>query len=397
MLRTDGGPALDEALAAALDQRRRAGLYRRPRTVEPGAAPPWQVVDGRLCLGFSSNDYLGLARDARIATVLSGAAGTWGTGAGAAHLAGGHTRAHGELEERLADWTGRPRALLFSTGYMANLGALCALAGRGDLVAEDRLNHASLIDAARLAGARVRRYAHGDPEALARRLEASHDGARFVVTDGVFSMDGDEAPLTQLVEVCENTGAILMVDDAHGLGVLGTEGRGLTDGIPADRVPVLVGTLGKALGGFGAFVAGSEALIETLIQKARPWIYTTAPPPAVAAAVSEAVRIARAEDWRRQRLAAHVRRFREGAAALGLTLLPSRTPIQPVILGAAEAATRASEALLEAGLWVAAIRPPTVPEGTARLRISLSAAHEDEHIDRLLDGLARLGIPAESR
>jgi 8-amino-7-oxononanoate synthase len=201
----------------------------------------------------------------------------------------------------------------------------------------------------------------------------------------------------QIVEICERAGAILMVDDAHGIGVLGTEGRGLTDGIPASRIPVLVGTLGKALGGFGAFVAGSEALIETLVQRARPWIYTTAPPPAVAAAVSEAVRIARAEDWRRHRLAGHVRRFREGATALGLTLLPSRTPIQPVILGTAEAAARASEALLEDGLWVAAIRPPTVPDGTARLRISLSAAHEDEHIDRLLAGLAGLRIAAEPR
>lgn len=393
MPQTDRGSALDQALTAALDQRRAAGLYRRPRTVEPGLAAPWQIVDGRRCLGFASNDYLGLARDPRIAAVLAGAAGTWGTGAGAAHLAGGHTRAHGELEECLADWTGRPRALLFSTGYAANLGALCALAGRGDLVVEDRLNHASLIDAARLSGARVRRYAHANPEALARRLDTSAGGATFVVTDGVFSMDGDEAPMAQIVEICAQAGAILMVDDAHGMGVLGTEGRGVTDAIPAGRIPVLVGTLGKALGGFGAFVAGSEALIETLVQKARPWIYTTAPPPAVAAAVSEAVRIARAEEWRRKRLAGHVRRFREGAAALGLALLPSRTPIQPVLLGTAEAAVRASEALFEAGLWVAAIRPPTVPAGTARLRISLSAAHDDDHIDQLLDGLAGLRIP----
>jgi 8-amino-7-oxononanoate synthase len=397
MPRTDCGNTLDQDLAAALERRRSAGLYRHARTVEPGGAPPWQMVDGRRCLGFSSNDYLGLARDPRISAALAKAAGTWGTGAGAAHLAGGHTRAHAELEEQLADWTGRPRALLFSTGYMANLGALAALAGRGDLVLEDRLNHASLIDAARLTGARVRRYAHADPDALARRLDAADNGATFVVTDGVFSMDGDEAPLGRIAAICERAGACLMVDDAHGLGVVGTEGRGLTDGLSMDRVPVLVGTLGKALGGFGAFVAGSESLVETLIQKARPWIYTTAPPPAVAAAVSEAVRIARTEAWRRQRLTEHVRRFREGAAALGLNLPPSRTPIQPVILGAAEAATRASESLFDAGIWVAAIRPPTVPDGTARLRISLSAAHEDEHIDRLLEGLARLRTPAVPR
>lgn len=397
MPRTDCGSALDRGLAAALEQRRSAGLYRHPRIVEPGEAPPWQVVDGRRCLGFSSNDYLGLARDPRVGAALAKAAGTWGTGAGAAHLAGGHTQAHAELEEQLADWTGRPRALLFSTGYMANLGALAALAGRGDLVLEDRLNHASLIDAARLAGARVRRYAHADPDALARRLDAAGGGATFVVTDGVFSMDGDEAPLVRIAAICERAGACLMVDDAHGLGVVGSEGRGLTAGLSMTSVPVLVGTLGKALGGFGAFVAGSEALVETLIQKARPWIYTTAPPPAVAVAVSEAVRIARAEEWRRHRLAEHVRRFREGAAALGLHVLPSRTPIQPVILGEAAAASRASEILFDAGLWVAAIRPPTVPDGTARLRISLSAAHEDEHIDRLLDGLARLRLPAGPR
>ncbi len=385
---TDSGTVLDHRLTAALDRRRAAGLYRHPRTVQPGDTPPWQIVDGRRCLGFSSNDYLGLARDPRIGRVLADAARTWGVGAGAAHLAGGHTRAHAELEEQLADWTGRPRALLFSTGYMANVGALTALAGRGDLVLEDRLNHASLIDAARLTGARVRRYAHADTGALSRRLDAADAGRIFVVTDGVFSMDGDEAPLVRMAGICQVAGACLMVDDAHGLGVLGAEGRGLTDGLPAGRIPVLVGTLGKALGVFGAFVAGSEAVIETLIQKARPWIYTTAPPPAVAAAVSEALRIARAESWRRDRLAALVTRFREGAANLGLRVLPSRTPIQPVIAGSAEAATAASEALFDAGLWVAAIRPPTVPEGTARLRVSLSAAHEDQHVDRLLEALA---------
>ncbi len=388
----DTGQARDEALSRALDNRRLAGLYRQPRVVDAGLQAPWQIVDGRRCIGFSSNDYLGLARDPRIADVLAKAAGIWGTGAGAAHLAGGHTREHEALEETLAEWTGRPRALLFSTGYMANLGALTALVRRGDLVLEDRLNHASLIDAARLTGARVRRYAHADAAALARRLETAGDSRTFVVTDGVFSMDGDIAPLAQLASICDERGACLVVDDAHGLGVIGADGRGATAALNHEQVPVLVGTLGKALGGFGAFVAGSEPLVDTLVQKARSWIYTTAPPPAIAAAVREAVTIARAEDWRRQRLTGHINRFRTAAASLGLTLAPSETPIQPVIMGSAHAAVAASEALFEAGLWVPAIRPPTVPEGTARLRVSLSAAHAEADVDRLLDALS--GLPA---
>ena len=391
MAGTDSPRARDEALSRALERRRKAGLYRRPRVVDAGFEAPWQMVDGRRCIGFSSNDYLGLARDPRIADVLAQAAGRWGTGSGAAHLAGGHTREHEALEETLAEWTGRPRALLFSTGYMANLGALTALVGRTDLIVEDRLNHASLIDAARLTGATVRRYAHGDPAALRRRLEAAGQSRSFVVTDGVFSMDGDVAPVTEIASVCAEHDACLIVDDAHGLGVIGPDGQGATAGIAPAQVPVLVGTLGKALGGFGAFVAGSEPLVETLIQRARSWIYTTAPPPAVAAAVREAVNIARTEDWRRERLSDHIGHFRRSAASLGLNLAPSDTPIQPVILGSARAAVTASEALFEAGLWVPAIRPPTVPEGSARLRVSLSAAHADADVERLLDALSGLG------
>lgn len=390
MQETNTGQTRDEALSRALESRRLAGLYRQTRVVDAGLPAPWQIVDGRRCIGFSSNDYLGLARDPRIAEVLGRAAGIWGTGAGAAHLAGGHTREHEALEETLADWMGRPRALLFSTGYMANLGALTALVRRTDLVLEDRLNHASLIDAARLTGARVRRYAHGDPAALRRRLDAAGESRTFVVTDGVFSMDGDIAPLAEMAALCDEHNACLIVDDAHGLGVTGADGRGATAGLTPEQVPVLVGTLGKALGGFGAFVAGSAPLVETLIQRARSWIYTTAPPPAVAAAVREAVNIARAEDWRRQRLLEHIGRFRAAAVSLGLNLTSSNTPIQPVILGSAHAAVAASEALFEAGLWVPAIRPPTVPEGTARLRVSLSAAHSETDVERLLDALSGL-------
>lgn len=350
-------------------------------------------VDGRRCINFCSNDYLGLARDPRPGEAMARAARAWGAGSGAAHLVSGHTAEHHALEEELADFVGTPRALLFSTGYMANLGALCALAGRGDVVAEDRLNHASLLDASRLCGARVRRYAHADPEAAARRLEG--DGRRkLVVTDAVFSMDGDTAPLAALAGIARRAGAWLMVDDAHGLGIAGPGGRGslAAAGLKPANSTVLVGTLGKALGTFGAFVAGDEDLVETLVQRARPYVYTTAPPPAVAAATRASLAIATREEWRRQRLAELTARFRAGAAGLGLRLMASDTPIQPLLAGEPAAALAASEALFEAGIWATAIRPPTVPEGSARLRITLSAAHEDAHVERLLDVLA--GLPA---
>ena len=384
-----------ELLDAGLDRLGAAGLYRRRRIVGPhaGLGQAELLVDGRRCLAFCSNDYLGLARDPRVARAMAAAAGEWGAGSGAAHLVTGHTTEHHALEEALADFTGFPRALLFSTGYMANLGLVCSLAGRGDLVAEDRLNHASLVDASRLSGAAVRRFAHADPAAAARRL-AAEARRKFIVTDGVFSMDGDAAPLEALARVAASAGADLLVDDAHGLGVVGRQGRGslAAAGLGPASVGGLVGTLGKAFGTFGAFVAGSEALIETLIQRARPYIYTTAPPPAVAAATRVALAIAREEEWRREHLAMLVMRFRTGARALGLRLGPSTTPIQPVMAGEAPAALAAAEALFDAGLWVTPIRPPTVPAGAARLRVTLSAAHQDEDVDRLLESLG--AIPA---
>jgi len=387
-------PRATEALRAELAQLEAAQLYRHRRVTSwhRELGPAELLVDGRRCLAFCSNDYLGLARDPRLARAMADAAQAWGAGSGAAHLVTGHTAEHHALEEELAEFTGFPRTLLFSTGYMANLGLVCALAGRGDLVAEDRLNHASLIDASRLSGARVRRYAHADPVAAARRLEDAAD-QRFIVTDGIFSMDGDAAPLAALAELAARTDAALLVDDAHGLGVLGREGRGSLDaaGLAPSTVAALVGTLGKALGTFGAFVAGSEAVIETLIQRARSYIYTTAPPPPVAAATRAALRIAREEGWRRERLTALVRHFRTGAASLGLRLVPSATPIQPVIAGDAGAALAAAEQLLNRGLWISAIRPPTVPAGSARLRITFSAAHREADVDRLLEALA--GIP----
>ena len=376
-------------LAARLAERARAGLARRLRVAESPAGPE-RVVDGRRLVSFASNDYLGLAADPRVAAALARAAGRWGAGAGAAHLLGGHTAAHAALEEALAEWTGRERALLFSTGYMANLAVVGVLAGRGETVHADRLDHASLLDAARLSGARLRRYPHGDAAALARRL-AADPRAAVVATDGVFSMDGDLAPLPALAAACARAGAWLVVDDAHGLGVVGPDGRGTVahHGLGAGEVPVLVGTLGKALGTFGAFAAGDADVIEALVQWGRSYVYTTAPPPALAEATREALRIARAEPWRRERALALARRFREGARALGLPLLPSPTPIQPVLAGGAARALALSRALEAAGFHVPAVRPPTVPEGSARLRVSLSAAHTEAQVDALLEALAR--------
>ncbi len=384
---------MDAALSAALAERRAQALYRA-RRVADGPAAPRRRVDGREVLGFCSNDYLGLAADPAVVTAFQRGADRYGVGAGAAHLVDGHSRAHHALEEALAAFTGRPRALLFSTGYMANLGVITALLGRRDALFEDRLDHASLIDAGRLSEARLRRYRHADPASLAAQLALHPEGRRLVASDGVFSMDGDLAPLPELAAVAQREGAWLMVDDAHGLGVLGRGGRGSVDhfGLGPAEVPVLMGTLGKALGTAGAFVAGSEALIETLIQQARSYVYTTALPPAVAEATRTALQLAESEDWRRQRLHALIARLRSGAAQLGLALMDSQTPIQPLLVGEAARAVALSEALLVHGILVTAIRPPTVAEGSARLRITLSAAHSEADVDRLLDALEAVAV-----
>ena len=379
---------MEAELAAALAERRAQGLYRARRVVD-GPQAPWQVIDGREVLSFCSNDYLGLANHPEVIAALRRGADEYGVGAGAAHLINGHSRAHHALEEELAAFTGRPRALLFSTGYMANLGVISALLSRTDTVLEDRLNHASLIDAGLLSGARLRRYLHADPDSLATHLAKSAPGRRLVASDGVFSMDGDIAPLDRLAEVAKRHDAWLMVDDAHGLGVLGREGRGSVDhfGLDAEAAPILMGTLGKAFGTAGAFVAGSDVLIETLIQQARTYVYTTALPAALAEATRASLRLLRAGDERRERLATLIRRFREGARQLGLRLMDSETPIQPILVGEARDAVRLSEALLARGILVTAIRPPTVPAGSARLRVTLSAAHDTAQVDRLLDAL----------
>ena len=380
-------PDLLETLAARVAERERAGLLRRARTVE--AVHGVRVrVDGRELTNFCSNDYLGLAQDPRIIEALRHAAGEAGVGSTAAHLVCGHRREHGQLEELLCEWTGREAVLLFSSGWLANLGVMQALLDRDGACVQDRLNHASLLDAARLAGATLKRYPHNDAEGAARQLASVSGKPALLATDGVFSMDGDVAPLRELATLCRREGATLMVDDAHGLGVLGDRGAGSTAGLGRDDVPVLMATLGKGLGGLGAFVAGSRALIEGLAQFARTFVYTTAMPPALAAAACEAVRIARDEEWRRGKLQSLIARFRDGARQLGLPLMDSRSAIQPVVSGDVERTVAASRALEQEGLLVTAIRPPTVPAGKARLRVTLSAAHEEADVDRLLAALA---------
>ena len=386
-------------LAAELERLRREHLYRRRRVLS-GPQGPRPTVDGRRLLAFCSNDYLGLANHPMVVAAMQAGAAQYGAGSGAAHLISGHSAAHQALEEELADFTGRARALLFSTGYMANLGVISALAGRGQQVFEDRRNHASLIDGALLSGARLRRYPHAHVTALSRMLvpQAHSDGrtgpapGSLVATDGVFSMDGDIAPLRELAALAQAGGALLMVDDAHGLGVLGEGGRGTLElaDLTQAQVPILVGTLGKAFGTFGAFVAGADDLIETLIQRARSYIYTTALPPAVAEATRASLRLVQAESWRREHLRVLIARFRQGAQELDLPLSPSETPIQPIVVGGNSRALAWSHALEAAGILVTAIRPPTVPQGSARLRVTLSAAHTEADVDTLLNALSTL-------
>ncbi len=377
-----------KSLRDFLAQRRREHLYRQ-RRIAAGAQRPVMEIDGRRVVNFCSNDYLGLAADPRLTEAFRRAAAECGLGSGASHLISGHHRWHHALEERLAEFTGRERALLFSTGYMANLGVIQALVGPGDVVFADRLSHASLLDGALLSRARLTRYPHGDAEALARRLAASCAARRLVVTDGVFSMDGDVAPLSGLVQAAERHGAWLMVDDAHGIGVLGQHGGGSLQraGLGQDEVPVLIGTFGKALGTAGAFVAGSAELIDYLVQTARPYIYTTAMPAALAAATLASLDVVAAEPERRSYLHSLVRRFRVLARELPAPLLASETPIQGLVLGSAERALAVSRRLFALGFLVSAIRPPTVPAGSARLRITLSAAHSRSQVDDLLDAL----------
>ena len=375
-------------LVPALERRRQQHLYRRRQTLESPQGVDL-TIGGEPYLSFCSNDYLGLANHPELVSALIEGAQRFGVGSGAAHLITGHSYAHQALEEDLAAFTGQPRALLFSTGYMANLGVASALIGRGDTMVEDRLNHASLLDAAQLSGARLLRYQHNDMESLQRRLSGVERGDTLVATDAVFSMDGDCAPLMEMQALCLRYESWLLVDDAHGFGVLGDEGCGwFIDqlGKGSDNT-ILMATLGKALGAFGAFVAGSDALVETLIQQARTYIYTTATPPPIAWATRTALRLVREGDDLRAQLHALIQRFRTGAVQLGLPLMDSATPIQPLLVGDAAVAVRFGDALRSHRILVGVIRPPTVPEGAARLRITLSAQHSPEQVDRLLDAL----------
>ena len=379
---------IETRLATELAEIAAAGLTRRRRVLETPCGRN-ATVDGKKVLNFASNDYLGLAGNAGIARALADGALHWGAGSGASHLVSGHLAPHEALEKEIAAFTGFPRALTFSTGYLANLAVTPTLAGRGDAVFADKLNHASLIDAMQLAkanGAVVQRYPHNDVAALEKLLAASSAARKIIVTDAVFSMDGDLAPLPLLFALAERYDAWLVIDDAHGFGVLGPQGQGSLAHfkLPASKRIVLMGTLGKAAGVGGAFVAGSDTAIEYLLQKGRSYIFTTAQPPAVACALSKSLQLIRDGDALRANLMARIAQLRDGLAGLPWPLLPSPTAIQPLIVGANEAAVDLSKAL------VPAIRPPTVPKGTARLRISVSAAHTAADIGQLTDALREL-------
>lgn len=375
----------EEKLVVALAERKLALRYRQRKVVESPQGVFLQH-EGKRYLNFCSNDYLGLANHPEVKNAFVSAAETYGVGSGASHLVNGHSVEHHALEEELAAFCGRERALLFSTGYMANLGVINALMGKDDIVIEDKLNHASLLDGALLSRAQLQRFRHNDVAHAETLLEKFSSQNKLLAVDGVFSMDGDLARLSELAALCRRHDTWLMVDDAHAFGCLGQKGGGTTEyfSLSQNDVPILIGTLGKAFGTIGAFVAGSETLIEALIQFARTYIYTTALPPAVAAATRTSLKILQTENWRREKLHSLVALFRDGCKELGLHLMPSQSAIQPVLLGEDAKALQLSEYLFARGIWVSAIRPPTVPEGSARLRVTLSAEHEEVHVQQLL-------------
>jgi 8-amino-7-oxononanoate synthase len=379
-------------LADNLHQRKLAGRYRQQRTRE-GEQGIEVVIDGKKLLSFCSNDYLGLANHPALKKAFIAAVEQDGVGSGAAHLLTGHSRYHAELELALADFTGQQRVLLFSSGYQANLGLIDGLMNRGDVIIQDKLNHASLLDGGRLSAAEQLRYQHADMAALAKRLQQSEQANnRLIISDGVFSMDGDIAPLPELMSLAQQHNTAVMIDDAHGFGVLGKMGRGTVQHwqISPEDMPIEMGTFGKAFGTSGAFIAADEVVIESLTQQARTYVYTTAQPAAIAAATIVSLQLVRDENWRRDKLQALIAQFRKGAQALGLDLMPSMTAIQPVIIGDEKQAIKIGQALETKGLLVGVIRPPTVPEGSARLRITLSANHDEQHVKQLLDALEEI-------
>lgn len=378
------------SLVLELRQLEADGLLRRRRVLDTPQGGR-VAVDGNPVLSFCSNDYLGLASHPALIEAACEGARRFGVGAGASHLLTGHGRAHHELERELASFAGLPAALLFSTGYMANLGVVTALLGRNDAVFADRLNHASLNDAALLSRARLSRYPHADLSALEKLLAASRARRKLVASDAVFSMDGDIAPAPELLALCEKYDAWLLLDDAHGFGVLGKNGRGILEhcALPPSRL-IYMATLGKAAGVSGAFVAGAPELVAFLMQRARSHVYTTASPPLLAEALRESVRLVAGAGERRAHLAGLIDLLRARLTLRRWRLIPSPTPIQPVIIGDSREAVAVSERLLLDGILVPAIRPPTVPRGTARLRISLSAAHSRQDVERLVAALLAL-------
>ena len=377
-------------LQAELDERAAQGLLRARRTLETPQSPRI-VVDGKPYLAFCSNDYLGLACHPQLVAALQQGAQQWGAGAGAAHLVSGHVAPHHQLEAQLASFVGKPAALLFSTGYMANLGVVQALLGKADTVFADKLNHASLNDAMLLSRAALKRYRHGDMEQLNQLLGKVNQGRKLIITDAVFSMDGDIAPLPELLALCERHDAWLLVDDAHGFGVLGEQGRGSLVHFKLDSPRIVyMATLGKAAGVFGAFVAAEQVAIDTLINHARSYVYTTASPPAMSVALSASIRLIAQGDELRAHLQELIIQLRHGLAGLPWQLMPSSTAIQPLLIGDNQQALALSDALRERGIWVAAIRPPAVPQGTARLRITLSASHTEADVAQLIGVLSEL-------
>ncbi|MBW7957087.1 MAG: 8-amino-7-oxononanoate synthase [Deltaproteobacteria bacterium] len=363
------------------------GLLRNLKTIH-GPQGPKAVVNGREALIMCSNDYLGLAGHPLVKEAAIEAVQKWGAGAGASRLVSGTMEPHVMLEERIKSFKRADAALLFNSGYNANLGVISALLDRSSEVFSDKLNHASIVDACVLSRAKVRRYPSRDVNVLERLLKASQAKKKLVVTDSVFSMDGTIAPLRDITGLLDRYGAMLLVDDAHATGVLGPGGRGSLEHFNISHPAVItMGTLGKALGSFGAFITGSSALIDLMVSKARPFIYTTALPPSVCGAAIKAFDIVENEPGLRQRLWENTARLKEGLSRLGLDILGSETPIVPIKVGTAKKAVDISDRLLENGVFIQAIRPPTVPEGTSRLRMTLSASHTAEDIDSALSAL----------
>lgn len=380
---------LEQQLAQQLEKKKQQFLYRTHKVLQsPQGITP--IIDGKQVLSFNSNDYLGLANHPHLIKAFKKAADECGVGSGSAHLVCGHHTYHQQLEEQLAAKTGYPRALLFSTGYMANL-AIGSLVTRHDSIFQDKLNHASLIDSAALSPADVKRYKHLDFAQCEEQLKQAKK-QKLVMTDSVFSMDGDQIDIKQLANICTHNDATLMVDDAHGFGVLGDTGAGIVEQahLSHKEVPIYMATLGKAIGSFGAFVAASDIIIEALIHLARPYVYTTAMPAAQAAATSAALILLDKETWRREALNNNIQYFRQCATQIGLPLMNSNTAIQPIVLGENHLAVKASQKLWDNNIMVSAIRPPTVAKGTARLRITLSAEHSQQHIDELMEQIQYL-------